>query len=262
MNGLSLSLWPASQRGGWSPSALFSGGAQGFWLDPSSIGSLSQDSAGSTPVTAAGQSVGLARDLSGRGNNAAQATALARPVYQVASGRPYLAFDGVDDWLGVGSIAMGASGRTIIAALTKRSDAALGAVVEHRPMWTTTSGGVAIFAPGTAAAATYGARWLTSTVQSNFNSPASYAAPNTAVVSAVAMTGDHDLRVNGAQVATNAPAGVMAGLTAAMSVGARDGTSLFAAMDLYGLIVIDRALSGGELSQAEAWAASKAGVTL
>ena len=58
--------------GGFSPSALFAGGTEGAWFDPSDIDTLFQDSAGTTPVTTAGQPVGLMLDKSGNGNHATQ----------------------------------------------------------------------------------------------------------------------------------------------------------------------------------------------
>ena len=63
-----------------TPAALFAGGEVGAWYDPSDLTTLFQDSAGSTPVTAVEQPVGLMRDKSGRGNHASQATAASRPV--------------------------------------------------------------------------------------------------------------------------------------------------------------------------------------
>lgn len=62
---------------------LFASQEPGVWLDPSDLTTLFQDSAGTTPVTAAGQSVGLVLDKSGRGHHATQATAAARPTYGV-----------------------------------------------------------------------------------------------------------------------------------------------------------------------------------
>lgn len=46
------------------PSALFRAGEQGVWYDPSDLSTLYQDSAGTTPVTASGQPVGLMLDKS------------------------------------------------------------------------------------------------------------------------------------------------------------------------------------------------------
>lgn len=62
------------------PSELFVNGEQGVWYDPSDLSTLFQDSAGTLPVTAMEQPVGLMLDKSGRGNHAVQATTTARPV--------------------------------------------------------------------------------------------------------------------------------------------------------------------------------------
>ena len=63
-----------------NPLALFAAGEQGVWYDPSDFSTMFQDSAGTTPVTAVEQPVGLIRDKSGRGNHASQSTADSRPV--------------------------------------------------------------------------------------------------------------------------------------------------------------------------------------
>jgi len=47
-----------------SPLSLFAGGEQGVWYDPSDLSTMFQDSLGTTPVTAAGQPVGLILDKS------------------------------------------------------------------------------------------------------------------------------------------------------------------------------------------------------
>lgn len=60
--------------------AMFANGEQGWWYDPSNLSTLFQDSAGTTPVTAMEQPVGLQLDLSGRGNHRRQTTSANRPV--------------------------------------------------------------------------------------------------------------------------------------------------------------------------------------
>lgn len=64
-------------------SQLFSQGEAGAWFAPSDIDALFQDTAGTTPVTAAGQPVALARDKSGNSSNAEQGTSGSRPLYAV-----------------------------------------------------------------------------------------------------------------------------------------------------------------------------------
>jgi hypothetical protein len=70
--GISLALTRLA-RGGFSPATLFAMGEQGYWLDPSDFSTMFQDSAGTTPVTAVGQNVGLMLDKSrgGIGSNGA-----------------------------------------------------------------------------------------------------------------------------------------------------------------------------------------------
>ena len=61
--------------------SMYQNGEQGAWYDPSDMSTLFQDSAGTTPVTAVEQPVGLMLDKSGRGNHALQATTTKRPTY-------------------------------------------------------------------------------------------------------------------------------------------------------------------------------------
>lgn len=137
--------------------SLFAAGEQGGWYDPSDFSTLFQDSAGTTPVTATGQSVGRMLDKSGRANHVIQATAGSRPVLQQdASGKFYLSCDGIDDSMAtVGSVDFTATSKmTICAGLRKLSDAALGSFLEHSAT-VANNGTFAIQAP-TSAAANYG----------------------------------------------------------------------------------------------------------
>ena len=98
----------------WSPADLVSLGA---WYDPSDLTTMFQDAAGTTPVTAAGQPVGLILDKSGNGYHASQSTSTARPLFQVdGSGHCYLAFDGVDDYLNTAAIDL--TGTSHVAVFT------------------------------------------------------------------------------------------------------------------------------------------------
>lgn len=77
------------------------------WYDPSDISTLFQDAAGTTPVTADGDPVGLMMDKSGNGNHVSQATSTKRPIYHTSGGISWLTFDGVDDYLqSAGTIAL------------------------------------------------------------------------------------------------------------------------------------------------------------
>jgi hypothetical protein len=82
------------------PATLFAGAVQGGWYDPSDLSTMFQDTAATTPVTAAGQSVARINDKSGNGNHLTQATAANQPTLQQdAGGRYYLDFDGTNDFM-------------------------------------------------------------------------------------------------------------------------------------------------------------------
>jgi hypothetical protein len=99
--------------GVFTPADLFTGSETGAWYGPSDLSTLFQDSAGTTPVTTAGQPVGLMLDNSGNDNHAAQATVAARPIYQTAPDRATL--DKVDDRLSVTVPTGGFTGTMVLA---------------------------------------------------------------------------------------------------------------------------------------------------
>lgn len=73
-----------------SPASLFKGGARGAYYDPSVLGSLFQDAAGTIPVTAEGQPVRRMNDLSGNGNHLTLGHATIPMTYGRMFGRPCL----------------------------------------------------------------------------------------------------------------------------------------------------------------------------
>jgi hypothetical protein len=96
MLGLGINLWRAALSGGAAPFSPLSLSPYS-WFDPSDLSTLWQDTAGTTPVTADGQSVARIDDKSGNGRHMIQGTAAARPLYKTAGGLHWLLFDGVDD---------------------------------------------------------------------------------------------------------------------------------------------------------------------
>ena len=87
-----------------TPADLFKLGEQGAWYDPSDLTTMFQDRAGTTPVTADGQTVGKILDKSGRGNHAVAPSDAARPLYKTDGTYHWLQFDGVDDSLSTAAI--------------------------------------------------------------------------------------------------------------------------------------------------------------
>lgn len=254
--------------GGFSPASLFSGGVRGAWYDPSDLTTLFQDTAGTTPVTAAGQSVALVLDKSGRGNHATQATAASRPTYQVVSGLPCLVFDGVDDFLVTATITPGTDKVQVFAGVRKLSDAASGIVVELSASLGANNGAMYLIngnASGTPGYAGYNFA-SKGTLSVNATSPASFAAPITNVLTGIGdIAADTAiLRINGTQAASGATDQGTGNYRAyPVYIGRRGGTTLPFNGRLYGLITRFGAnLTADQISQAERWMAQRTGVTL
>ena len=99
----------------WTPAQLFQNGEIGYWLDSSDLSTLFQDSAGTVPVTASGQPIGLWKNkIAQPVFNLAQATAASRPLLNITSGKLAVRYDGVDDQLlGASSGIIANSGCTV-----------------------------------------------------------------------------------------------------------------------------------------------------
>jgi hypothetical protein len=238
--------------------SIFSAADQGFAFIPSRTSSLFQDTAGTVPVTADGQTVALWRDVSGKGNHATQATSGSRPTYR--EGRARLALNGSTNWMQTAPINWGTDEVTIVAAVRKMSDAARGTVVELTTDSGTQNGAWALFAPA-AATPTYGARGR-GTSASFATSPMTFAAPVTSVVAARIKISANStvLRVNGVDTTSGAALGSGLFANAAIYIGSTGGASNRFNGDLYPLIGINRLLTAGELAFVEDFAASEAGL--
>lgn len=103
--GIDLSLAGLRHRGGggspaaFTPAPLFADGSKGVWYDPSDLGSMSQDSAGTVPAVP-GAPVGRLRDKSGNVYDAVQPDPAKRPVLIAdENGRLCLSGDGISQWI-------------------------------------------------------------------------------------------------------------------------------------------------------------------
>lgn len=105
---------------------VFRGGRDGFAYRFDTPEGLFQDDAGTTPVTAGGQPIGFARDWSGNGHHATQATAGARPTWTDAGPGSYASWDG-SDWLGTGYVEGPAMTIGVAWRATNALDGAMGA---------------------------------------------------------------------------------------------------------------------------------------
>ena len=261
---------PVSLRGqlltssGFSPNSLFAASEPGIWLDPSDLTTLFQDTAGTQPVTAAGQSVARVNDKSGRGNHVTQATAASRPIYRVdANGRPYLEFDGVDDWLVSPTITPGIDKAQVFAGVRKQSDAATGMVAEFGTDSGSLAGSFRLAGPQNVGAADYNFRSRGTVSADAGYVNAAVAAPVTNVLSALGdISGDRStLRVNGSQVAqTLIDQGTGNFLAYPLYIGRRGGTTLPFNGRIYGLITRFGAnLSDDQIAATETWLNQRTG---
>jgi hypothetical protein len=264
VSGTSVVTVSSLEWGGWSYDAqvaeLFSAGEQGIWLDPSDFSTMYQDAAGTTPVTAVGQSVGLVKDKSGRGNNASQATAGNRPVLQRdAAGLYYLAFNGTSSALSTASVNFTATDKmTAWSGVRKLSDAAAAILVELSVSSSANAGSFAILAPNSAIS-NFAAR-AGGTVSVSTNSTS--VAPETMVLGVVDNISGPELtiRKNGIGVGTAVTTqGTGTFGNYPLYIGARAGTSLFLNGNLYSLVMRGASSTAAQLASGEAYANSKTG---
>jgi hypothetical protein len=131
-----------------SPSELFKNGEKGAWYDPSDLTTMFQDSAGTTPVTADGQPVGLIRDKSGNNNHASQPVANKRPTYRQAGAERWLDFDGVDDSLFTASINLSTTSKvTVFSGTANFKTTGTGTLIEFSPNYLNNAGSFAALTP-------------------------------------------------------------------------------------------------------------------
>jgi hypothetical protein len=96
------------------PTFLFTSSEKGVWYDISDASTLFQDSAGTIPVTAVGQTVGKILDKSGNNAHATQAVSANRPIYRKdASGNGYLQFNGSSTSLATANINFTATSKLV-----------------------------------------------------------------------------------------------------------------------------------------------------
>jgi hypothetical protein len=213
------------------------------WYDPSNLGTLWQDVAGTTPVTADGQSVARIDDLSGNGHHLTQSTAGSRPLYKTSGGLHWLEFDGTDDEMSPASFSMTLPFTNVLALSTDV------AVLRYamNGVWGAvglTDTGVFWMYNGGADVRTGGPAHATGTpgiVNGGFNGASS------------------TIRVDGASYSLSGDPGSDNMTT--LVIGARAGVSYFDGK-LYGCILKDALLTSDENTAVEGWLAQKAGITL
>jgi len=241
-------------------SLLFAGGQRGgMWLF-SELSSLFQDTAGSTPVTTSGQTIGRISDLSGNGNHATQATAGSRPAYDVSGSLRRGSFDGTDDFLQTAAIDFSNSDKLTIFVLVRKNSNHNASIAETSVNFNVNNGSVLIFS---ISSGTY-----SQNVRSNLPSYVGHSTAVTSAPSTALLTSSYDLagtdlntehpfsRLNGVQDRTTATslygnAGGNFG-NFPLFIGRRGGTSLPFNGLVYGLIMVGGAMTLAKIERVEA----------
>ena len=112
--------------------ALFSGGEQGAYYDPSDSSTVFQDAAMTTPA-GANDPVGALMDKSGNGNHATQSMAAARPIRRTDGTHWWLEFDGVDDAMATFAIDFTATDKVSTGLAIRTLTSSPGVLLEISP---------------------------------------------------------------------------------------------------------------------------------
>lgn len=238
-------------------SLLFGASENGVLYDPSDFSTMFQDSAGTTPVTAVGQSVRKILDKSGNNNHAIQPTLTSAPILlQDGSGYYYLGFDGIDDCLFTGDIYFTAKSKmSLFIGVRKLTPPSAYSVIAE--LSDNGAVGFGLFASSNTNKNVY-QLWLTGT---SSTSSSSYSAPITNVISA-----EMDLIANTSATRINSSLEITGTHSLAnefsnrkLYLGRRANTSLPFVGWLYQVIVRDVISSSNEITAAETYVNSKTG---
>lgn len=246
-------------RDTWAPLALFSDGAQGAWYDPSDLSTMFQDSGGTTPVTAAGDPVGLIMDKSGNGNHASQPTAGFRPLLQ-NDGNWYLDFDGTDDILETAAVDFTSSDEmSAFAGVMKDSDAAIGSIIGTG----TLDGSFELVGPHAASSGSFQARsrGTVTKVATAFGYPSPVASVLSATfdISAPLI----NFRIDGSEVANiTTDQGTGNYGNHVLAIGSRSGGTQPFDGRVYQSVVVGKVASSSEISATEGYISRKTGVQI
>lgn len=242
--------------------ASYGGRAAGVLYDLSDLSTIFQDSAGTVPG-AVDSVVGLMLDKSGNNNHASQTSVGSKPILrQDASGKKYLEFDGVDDFLVTPSIDFSGTDKMFVCAgVRKLSDAATGVIVELSGSVIANNGAFALYSPYISGV-TYGYGLSSKGTVSSTRAIAGFPANHLSVVSGnmEVSTDFVDLRVNGTGPGTGTgDQGTGNFGNYPFYIGRRGGTTAPFSGHLYGLVVAGVRASVSQVRQTEGYMNSRTG---
>jgi len=230
------------------------------WYDPSDFASMTQDRAGTTPVTAVGQTVGRRLDKSGRGNHWTASSDAARPrLQQDGAGKYYVQYDGVDDGGSTGSIDFTATDKMTLITGGRKEDNTLRVFAELSPAIASNNGSFVFYTGLTSSR--YWIAQAKGTAVSTAGATLGSGVDLAVIAATFDIAGDaNSVYKNGAFVETS-PSDLGTGNFGnyALFLGARNAASLrFNGRD-YGFILRGAMTSGATLTSAITWMNSKTG---
>jgi hypothetical protein len=246
---------------------LFSAGEQGGIWDAYNRSTLFQDAAGTSPVTASGQPVGLHLDVSGRGNHRTQPVDDSRPQYIEDGALRYLLYDGIDDFMVTGLVDFSATDQmTAWWGGRKLSDAARATCVGlGNPTAALQPGTWLIESPSAAATPNYRAIYQGASSNRTTTSASTFASPISNVLTYQIDSGAplYRLRINGSQVATSeVSVGASNFVNSAIHFGQRSDNATRANIRESLVVIRGAATSLSVIQQIERECANRIGVVL
>ena len=243
---------------------LFSNGEQGFFYDPNDLSTMFLDAAGTIPVTAVGQPVGLIRDKSGRNNHAYQSGSASRPILRknAVTGANYLEFDGSDDFLQTGNIDFTVTDKvSLFTGVRRLSDAGVSAIAEFsaNSVSNTNSFYLVVLSNGAPQVNSRGSGNSATASSQRFPAPAPVVISSVGDISGKVSK----IRANSGGYAVNVgDQGTGNYGNYPLYIGRRGGAALPFNGHIYGLIGIGKLVSDNEIVNIEKELAKRVGVTL
>lgn len=255
---LGIGIAASRVSGGFSPTGLFTDGVVGAWYDPTDIGTLFTDSAGTIPVTADGDPVGKMLDKSGNGRHMI-ASGDARPLYKIdPTGKPYLYANDPESWMSCAGFNMSTVDTlSLFAGIQRDSIAAFAIVCELSTSVGSNNGSFYLAAPVSAS--------NTIAIASKGTSAATASKTTTGSPLAATITALADISSDSAEIRVND----LSAVTSATDQGSgnygnhtlylfrRAGTSSQFSGRLYQLIIRGAASTEAEIAATKAYIQSK-----
>lgn len=247
-----------------TPSSLFSSGEKGFWYEPGKLLDTT-DTAGTTPAVVT-DTIGRAFDHSPNAAHATQATGGSRPTLKSSGGKLYYEFDGTADTIRSSAVDLsGTAKATIVFAATIRSMAVNQFYWGTTNLVTTANVGamaLAVDTGGFGIRALLGGPSAVRTTTTGTTGAQSIYGPQTVVFMIevdLTATDEITLNWNGNDFTRikGSDSGAAALSSQTFNLGSRSGTDRFSPIDVFGYMLIGRALTTQEKSDLNTYWASR-----